>query len=175
MSKYHDAADVLKRQAVKYKSLMDAAAALEEVGSLDQAATECKAQLAAARADLDFVYVQLDASKKELAEHKDKVKTVKKLDQAKSDEILQSANDDAKAIVDQATEMAEQIKASATEEARAYLQASQASADALSEQKRTLEQQISANLDTLAAQKTEAEDLEKRIAKAQASIAKLLG
>lgn len=42
MSKYHQAADVLKREATRYESLMLAAKALEEIGSLDQAADEAK-------------------------------------------------------------------------------------------------------------------------------------
>jgi chromosome segregation ATPase len=65
MSKFHDAADVLKREAVRYRALMQAAEALEEVGSLDQAASEAAARKAQIEKQLAALVEKIGASQRE--------------------------------------------------------------------------------------------------------------
>ena len=175
MSKYHDAAATLKRHAVKYEALMAAAKALDEVGSLDQAAKECEAQAKAAKLDLQAAQAELGASKADLAEHKDKVKTAKADAQAKIDALLQAAQDDAKLILSAANDTAAQIKAAVAQDIERLQKNEREKLNELRQENAALVQQINANADKFAAQTQTAEDLEKRIAKAQASIAKLLG
>lgn len=175
MGKYHDAADVLKRSASKYKSLMDAAAALDEVGSLDQAAEEAKKAAEAARAEILQVQSELGASKDELKEHKAKVAALKKADQAKADELMQSAQDDAKAIIDAANATAAQIKADAQlniESLLAQGRAGQAELGRVVEEQKATLQQIEQAKE---AKLKEIVDLESRLSKVQANIARLLG
>ena len=175
MSAYNDAALALERQAVKYEGLMAAAKTLREIGALDQAAKACQAEAAVAKKELDGLQADIKKAKADLKSQNEKIALAAEEAKIKVDGLLAGADYEAKARIDAATEVAEQIKAAAKAEADIYLASSRKKAEKLAAEKMTLEQQISANLDALAAQKAEAEDLEKRIAKAQASIAKLLG
>ena len=175
MSKYTQAADALKRYAVKYESLMAAAAELEALGSMEQAAKESQAAVKAAKVELGDLLVDIDNTKVSIKKAKESAAAIA----AKADEQamakLQEADQKAQAIIDGANAQAGKITGNADAEASRQLSAIAGKVASLTGTKVGLEQDIASLNHAVETKRIEAEDLEKRIAKAQASIAKLLG
>jgi chromosome segregation ATPase len=96
MSKYSDAATVIKKAAVKYEQMVSLAKVLEEIGSLEQVAKEQAVAADAARAEAT-------KAKDDLAKAKDKIKAADE----KAAAVLAEANAQAGALVDEARKAAE--------------------------------------------------------------------
>jgi chromosome segregation ATPase len=175
MSKYNQAADALKRYAVKYESLMAAAAELEALGSMDQAAKEAQAALKSAKAELETNINMLADAKAAVAAAKADAKKVSVKADEQAMAKLQEADQKAQAIIDGANAQAGKIKGDADAEASRQLSAIAGKVASLTSTKVGLEQDIASLNHAVEAKRIEAEDLEKRLTKAQASIAKLLG
>ncbi len=175
MGKFNDAADALRRQAVKYEGLMAAAAALDELGSLDQAAADAQKAVNGVRADLADVQA-------ELGKAKDAVKRAKADAQAKLDAadaaarvtaeraeseaagVRQAAERDAEALRIRIRLAAERERDAALDDAR------KADAEAGLAAGRLVEAR--AELDRVLAETVAAEE---RLAAAQVAIRKMLG
>lgn len=173
MGKYHEAADVLTREANRTKALMAAADALLEIGSLDQAASEAsiaadtaKAALDKAKADLTVALAEVDSAK------------------AKAAQVIAEANDKAQGIIADANGEADHIKAQAIDAAKAE---GDAVAEAAAAQLANIQAQIATStakltaLDDAFGEATDraermtkaADDAEARLAKVKAQISAL--
>ena len=175
MSKYHDAADALRRHAVKYEGLMSAAKALEEIGSLEQAAEEAQAAALTAKDELKTLQDEVAKAKDALKAKKQKAEEQQAMAKAAAELIVGNAKTAAAEIQDNANALAVTIKSQAQAKADQSLAGASRRAEELFETQRQLTESIAALELTLAAKTQEAEDIEARLAKAQAQIAKLLG
>jgi F0F1-type ATP synthase membrane subunit b/b' len=168
------AAESIRRLANLYKDMSDAADALESIGKIEQITKEQNAQADAARK-------QADGAKADLALVKDEVAKAKQ----SAKDIVAKANDQALAKLGEADQKAQAILDGATVEAnRLVVQAHQAAKDQsagvagqvaqLTSTKLGLEGDIQAL--TIARNQliADTDDLEKRVAKAQAYLAKLV-
>jgi chromosome segregation ATPase len=165
----------LRRFATFFKDLSDAADTLDNLQSLEsgiaaskKAADDAAAQAAEAKAEATKAKKDVDAAK------------------AKADKIIADANDQALAKLQEADQKAQAIVDGAVVEGAKTLSRAQAEADnvtaaiagqvaQLTSTKISLEQDLAGLNHAVEAKRIEAADLETRLAKAQASIAKLLG
>lgn len=175
MSDKIKAADAINRLAQSYQAVIDAAALLREIGSLDQAKDEAvKAR---------------EVADKEAAEAKAEAKKAK--------DVVKKAKDDADQIIDGAVIEAKEILANADldverkiEDAKlrgesiisaARVMADRVTGDIATEAKRTEDRlkELQFNCSTIEASIADklkmCDDIEARLAKAQAQVAKLLG
>lgn len=174
MGKYHDAADALKRQAAKYESLMAAAKVLDEVGSIEQAVMDLRKEEDRQRNENAALRGEATKAKKDLASAKQQ-----------ADEMIARANDQALARLQEADQKAQAILDGATVDAAKTLAQAQADADrvqgalagkvaSLTSTKVALEQDVASLTRAVDAKRGEADDLDKRLAKIQAQIAKMM-
>lgn len=173
MSKYKEAADVLKRQAVKYESLMSAAAALDDIGSLEQAAAENQKAAAEAveaanraRAELDSINAEIEQAKTKRA---DKIKETEGI-VAKA---IFEANEKATAILAEAETQAQKIKFDATNQAQLQANGVARQIHDLNATKAKLASDVAEMQNRARIATDEAVEAEKRLAKVKESIAKL--
>jgi len=175
MSNKITVAENLERLALQYQAVIDAAAMLKEIGKLEQVMAEAKKAAAAAGAELDGVKESLAKAKAEAKKVKEKEAEVIAAAEAKAAVMADEAVASAAATVANAESVAKSIIDKANAGAAAINEAANAEAKKLSDligEKNSLV----AGLDADIAQKTAfAKDLEARIEKAQAQVAKLLG
>lgn len=175
MSSKSNAAESIRRLAVQYQQMVEAADLLDSIGSLEQAAAEAKKAAEAARADTAAARAEADKAKAEAKKSKEKV-----------DKILSDADGEALAKVQEAEIKAQGIVADAKAKAeqitnKAAVDVADATAGVagrvaeLTTMRLRLEQELAALQNDIDAKKAEADDVEKRLAKAQAQVAKLLG
>lgn len=124
MSKLTDAALTLERQALKYESLMNAAAELRKLGAIEDAANELQVKAEANRQELAQVTADLNEAHnaaeqfQETMEAKQKeagtiyVTTIANANEQAGNTIAQ-ANADAQTIKDRATHDADRLRADA--------------------------------------------------------------
>lgn len=118
MSKFTEAAQTLKRQAVKYEALMAAAAALDEIGSFEQAAAEQQAAAEKAKQAADQARAELANLVEEIEQAKIKrAAKVKETEDIVAKSIF-NANEQAAAILAKAELAAGQIKTDAHAQGR---------------------------------------------------------
>lgn len=169
------AAEHIERLAVQYQAMVDAAAALKEIGSLENATQE--AQKAA-----DVARKEAQAAKAEAQKAKDKIAAAEQ----QAAETLAAAQVEAAMITAEAKQSGDNVVMRAQQEAARIIEkATKDVADAsagvagrvaeLTTAKLRLEQNIAALQDAITAKTGEADAIEARLAKAQAQIAKLLG
>lgn len=173
MSKYHQAADVLKREAQRYAALNEAAKALDEIGSLDQAATEAKARAVANQEEAD----EIRAGIAKIKASSEKIKSDQAAKQKEADDIyaktIFNANTEAGSLVLQAKSEAAKVVADATEQSRVIKDAVTSQISKLTEDKATLAGEINELVRIASAASTEADAAEKRLAKVRENIARL--
>jgi predicted nucleic acid-binding Zn-ribbon protein len=172
-NKFIDAAQTLERQAVKYEALMQAAAALKEIGSLEQAAAE---QQAAA----NIAKQASEQARGELANLVDEIERIKIKRAAKIKEIeditakaIFTANEQASAILKMAESQAEKIKFDITNQAQSQANGIARQINDLQGTKAKLDSEITALQDRVRSATDEANAAEQRLAKVKESIAKL--
>ena len=173
MSKYKTAAETLKRAAVKYKALMAAAEVMDEIGSLEQSASEYKAQSEAALKERDL---NLD----EAVKVKEQVKKAK----ADAAEILAKAEDKAALIFANAEKKSESMheagiqaaanaRSNALAETQSMINAMEVQIKSMQEARSTLADEIEGLMKTRVETEALASDAEKRLEKVKQAIAKL--
>lgn len=145
-------AENLDRLALQYQAVIDAAAMLKEIGSLETARDECKQATATARAELD-------AAKEELVKAKADAKKAK--DQAK--QILDGA------VID-ANDQALQLQRAAEEQHAEIVKRAQDMSAAMLEQAATQRASISAELERLNAAAQQVRDEITNLQNAKAEI-----
>ena len=175
MSKFNEAADVLKRHALKYEQLMDAAAALAEVGSLEQAAREAGVAKDKAEAERDAALAESAKAKDDAKRNKDKAAHLLAIAELEVSQMLEAAKATAgataDAIVFDATNRADAvIKAGDAKREAAMGAAARARDELAAAESATRAAEV--RLDQLVA---ETKDAETKLKRAQDSIKKLLG
>ena len=174
MSKYSDAADVIKRQAKQYQALIDAASALEEIGHIENVAKEAKARAAEAQAELEAAQVELAKAKSDTKRAKEQAKQI--LDGAVID-----ANDQAAQLQKAAEEQHAEIVKRAQDMAAAMLeqagtQRAKANAEITSLQQAA--QQLKSEIQSLTNAKAEViaqyDDADKKLAALKAKLKALM-
>jgi colicin import membrane protein len=169
------AADLIERQARTFQAIIDAAAALREIGSLEQAAAEAKQAAAEARKERDEASDDLKLAKLAIKEAKEKAKEIFNEARVSAAEVEAKAKANAEVVKSMGHEAAQSVIEQAETKAQNIL-AGVASDKAmlerdvlhLTEKRNAIDAEISEKEKT-------ADALEARLAKAQAQIAKLLG
>lgn len=175
MSKYTQAADVLKREASRYAALNEAAKVLDELGSLDQVANEAKARAIANTSEADSIHADIDklkANAKKLVDGQ--AEKQKEADNIYAETIF-NANTKASDVLAGAEVRAGQIVAAALSQAQTSTNVIQEQLAKLEATKATLTEEVAALQEAAMTANNEADAAEKRIAKIKASIAQLAG
>ena len=107
----------IKLLAGGYKAVLDVAAELERIGSLDRARQEADARRVAAVKEADSVSARLETAKADLAAANNDVESAVLNAGKLADEIAGKANEAAKRVLDEAKKYADDIKATARADA----------------------------------------------------------
>lgn len=175
MSKYHQAADTLKREASRYAALNEAAKALDEIGSLDQAATEAKSRAIANTAEADSIRADIDKLKisaKKLADAQ--AEKQKEADNIYAQSIAE-ANAKHYIIVAEAQAKAEKIASEAKIVAEQNIQTLSTQIESMDATKVELLNNIAILIQNSVIANADADAAERRLAKVKSSIAQLAG
>ncbi|MFA6972400.1 MAG: hypothetical protein WC208_13525 [Gallionella sp.] len=173
MSKFHDAAQVLKREAIRFAALNQAAEALEELGSIDQAATEAKARAEAFTKEADVVKAEVDALKASAAKLKEAQASKQKEADAAHAQLMVDANVRHDQLVAEATAKAQSIVSNAEDTANARIASAEKQLATMQKIKEALSAQCDELHEKQKAATTEAEIAESRLSKVKEAIAKL--
>lgn len=173
MSKFKEAAEVLKRGALKYEQMMSAAKVLEEIGSLEQAATEAKAAAAKAVEERDAILKEKDVAMHLLEEARAQIKIDKNEVEIQVAGLMSAAEKKAKEIVDEATATKESMLHAAKSRADEMVAAVSDEVNELKNRKAEIEEQTRIAHDKLSVANAAAADAEKKLANVKAAIAKL--
>ena len=168
-------ADALDRQAKTYQAIIDAAQMLRELGQIEQVTAEQKAAADAARKEAESAQDDVKKAQGEAKKAKDKAAEIvaKANDQAL--EVLREAEQKGQSLVDGAAVRAGDIVATAERQAADRTAGVAGQVAQLTSTKVALEQDVATLNHVVETKRIEVDDLEKRLAKAQAQIAKLLG
>lgn len=168
-------ADALDRQAKTYQAIIDAAQMLRELGQIEQVTAEQKAAADAARKEAESAQDDVKKAKADAQKAKDKAAEIvaKANDQAL--EVLREAEQKGQSIVDGASSRAAEIQSRAEQDAAIARSGIAGQVAQLTSTKVSLEQDVATLNHVVETKRIEVDDLEKRLAKAQAQIAKLLG
>ena len=175
MSKYAEVAQLLQREAKRYEALNSAAAALNELGSIEQAAAEQQSAASAAKEAADRARAELANLVEEIEQYK---VNLAKRRQDGDDTIAKAnamANAQATAILQMAEQQAAQIKERAASEAAKMVNETNQSISAANTEYAGLVAEISGLKDSARTTEAEAQAAEKRLAKVKESIARLAG
>lgn len=168
-------ADAIRRLAIQYQAMVEAADLLESIGSLEQASKEAEKAASAARENLKIAEEELASVKAETKKAKAKGDDVIALAVGAGNEKLEQADLEAKAIVAAANEQADLIVAKARKDADAITSGVESRRTAIAADVDALTKRADLMTAVIADKTAEVNDLELRLAKAQAQIAKILG
>ena len=169
------AAESIRRLAVQYQAMVEAADALESIGKLEQTVRQATKQAADATAEMDGAKAELAVVKADVTKAKAKAAEIAAEANVKAMEILAEADRKAQAIIDGANSEAATRLAKADIAKAKQAEDLAAQISNLTSAKLRLEQDVNALNVANAAAQAEAVAAEDRIAKAQAKIAKMLG
>lgn len=169
------AAESIRRLALQYQAMVEAADALEAMGKLEQSTREAGAAKDQAEADRNAALADLKKAKDDVKAAQLKVVDIVARANDQSTAILQEADQKAQAIVDGGAVKANEMIAAAADTVQAQTNAIAGRVAQLTATKVGLEQDVAGLNQAAAAKVVEVEELEKRLAKVQAQIAKLLG
>jgi len=175
MTIYHDAADVLNREAKRYEALKGAADALNAIGSIEQAAAEAKARAKLHKDEADAAQVELTKIKANIT--KQKADLSARLEAEEADQVTSKRESAAAAttLKIRASTQAAEIITQANAKADAAIAIGEAKVQELKAAKVQLEDELVAINASIQSTTDAAQAAEGRLAKAQAAIAKLLG
>lgn len=175
MASKSNAAEAIRRLATQYQQMVEAADMLDQIGSLENAAKEAKAATEAARAEAEAARAETVKAKDEAKKAKDKVAAVMSDAEELALVKVQEGEVKAQEMVADAKARAQQILNAAALDAANVTVGIEAKVAELSATRDALEHGVSELQAQIVTKQAEAEELEKRLAKAQASIAKILG
>lgn len=173
MSKFIEAADVLKRGALKYEQMMEAAKVLESIGSLEQAADGYKAEAEKANNLRQDALDALAAVKANIEQEKTQGMIDVSSAKERADNIIVMAQHDAASYKEKTMKEVEAEKALKTSSMSALIAKLNMQITALETQKRDLEGQIILATQRLSEVGDAAKAAENRLAKIKEAIAKL--
>lgn len=175
MANKSTAAESIRRLATQYQQMVEAADMLDQIGSLENAAKEAEKATAAARAEADSAQADAAKAKADAKTAKDKVAATMADAEEKALVIAQQAEIKAQELIADGKARAQQILTKASLDAANATVGIEGKVAELSATRASIEQSLVDLQSQIDAKQVEAEELEKRLAKAQASIAKLLG
>lgn len=170
---YTKVAEAIDRQAKTYQSVIDAAAALKEIGSLENAAKDYRKAADAALADLDAAKEEVKKVKAEQAKAKEKADAIVSKANDQALEVLREAEQKGQAMADAAAARAAEILSRAEQDAAMQRAGIAGQVAQLTSTKVAIEQDVATLQGVKDSLKLEAEDLEKRLSKAKAQLEKL--
>lgn len=168
-------ADSIDRQARVFQAFIDVASELREIGSLEQATIEAKKAATAARAESAAAEAELKKAKDDAKKAKDKVDDILAAADAKGNAIIADYQLKADKLLTEAGIAAAGIAIKAAETGEARAAALRAECLDLSEKRDALLKEAAGLRASIEGLTNEADDAEKRLAKVQAQIDKLLG
>jgi len=122
MSNFTTAAETIDRLAVQFQGIIEVAAVLKQVGSLENAAAEYKKQADDALVAAQEAQIDLDAISEKVAAANESVSTIVDDASARATEIISQANGRAQQILDDAAEKGAKMIAEAQESTNATVQ-----------------------------------------------------
>jgi len=167
-------ADQLKTWAERNRVILDAAAAFEEIGSLDQARSDAESKLALARVELDEVAKQVEEAKALGEGIKAEVDRLREDALKEAAKVKSDAYDAAATKMQEATARAEEMVKSAAETARLSLDALKGDMNEAAKAAQDARAERNAALDERDAARDELAEIQKRIAAAKAEAKRLL-
>ena len=170
---YTKVAEAIDRQAKTYQAIIDAAAALKEIGSLDNMAKDCRKAADAARDELEKIESEVKDAKRDAVKAKEKAAEIVSKANDQALELLREAEQKGQAIADGAVARAGEIVATAERKVADSTAGIAGQIAQLTSVKVGLEQDVATLQGANDALKSEAEDLEKRLAKAKLQLEKL--
>lgn len=174
MSKLN-AAKSIRNLASLYRDMEAAAEALEEIGTLEQAAEEAKKAVSLAQAELANLNGKKDDAKRKIAEAEDKAQALKALADQDAAETVRVAGEKSTATITNAEALAEAILAEAKSKATAAVAAAEQRITVL----RDTGDLVRGELEGLRRDRTKAQDeltaIENKLAAARDELRKLLG
>lgn len=174
MSDYTRAAESLRNLAVLFQGVLDTAAILEKIGSLQKAEDEIKASMDNLRAQRAQLMDDTEAARRNLISAQNERNMLiaqRDTDIAASKE---AAKAEAKGLVDAAKDKAAKLVNDATKKAKDIEQESQRRIDALNAEQGKLNARIEAMTSEIEAKSAQASGIEARIASAKNHIESLL-
>lgn len=175
MADFTTAAESIRRMAVTFQGIIQVADALAEIGSVQQAVDEANKAVEVARKDKAAAESEVAAAKASLAMVQEKAADMLDVAQKQGQAILASAAKVAIEAKDEAEAAAAGTVLAAKAEAGRLMAGRDEYLVAFHEQKDKLMKEIAAMDVEFAGKSAAVSGLEARLAKAQASIAKLLG
>lgn len=175
MSKKITAAETIEALANQYRAMVEAADMLKQIGSLENAVVEAKKAIEAAAVERDAAQAEVAQAKADAKKAKEKTAEFYASINATADEIRAKAAADVEQMIAAAEVRADGIVAQAQQEAAAAMSGLADKKARLAKDVETLVAQVDQKSAELVARSVEVADLEKRLEKAQAQIAKLLG
>lgn len=175
MASKSTAAESIRRLAVQYQQMVEAADLLDQIGSLENATKEAEKARADAVAEAEAAKADTAKAKDEAKKAKDKVAAIIAEAEGKALEIVQAAEIKGQEVVASAVARADAaVSKAAVDVADATAGVASRVAE-LTTTKLRLEQDVASLQNAISAKQAEAEGIEARLAKAQAQVAKLLG
>lgn len=175
MASKSNAAEAIRRLATQYQQMVEAADMLDQIGSLENATKEAERAAAVARAEADAAQADAAKAKADAKTAKDKVAAVMSDAEELALAKVQEGDIKAQELIADAKARAQQVLTKASLDAANATVGIEGKVAELSATRASLEQSLVDLQGQIDAKQVEAEELEKRLAKAQASIAKLLG
>lgn len=166
-------AESIKRLAILYKDMVEAADAIEQIGSIEQAVSEAKAARMAAEAERDSVIADLKKAKDGVKKAKDDADRTIADGKEVATEIIAAANAAAQSITDSATEQGQALIDSAKEQREETLKDLDGEAAVWRDRILQLQDETAHAVSVRDAAEAAAKDAQAKLDKVQASIRKL--
>lgn len=175
MSKKITAAETIEALANQYRAMVEAAEMLKQIGSLENAAAEATRAAEAARAERDAAVAEASEAKAASKKAKDQVVSILAKADADATETRNKAVSEREGILAEAENHADELVRKARVEAGQELSGVTAKKASMTKDIETLQGKMDELVAGIASKTAEVADLEKRLEKAQAQVAKLLG
>ena len=173
MSKFKNAADTLKRAAVKYEAMMEAAKVLDEIGSLEQSASEYKAQSEAALKERDLNLDEAVKVKEQVKKAKADAAEILAKAEDKAALIFANAQNKSESMREAAIQAADNARSNALAETQSMINTMEVQIKSMQEARSTLADEIEGLMKTRVETEALATLAEKRLAKVKEAITKL--
>lgn len=175
MNEIMQAADVLRREATRTRGLLEAAEALEKVGSLVQVAEEAERRRHSAEQELQSLGARITTAREDLEQARTQHDEILAGARKSAEDSAADAEKSRAAVLQGARDEAQGLIASAKAEAEAErVKAASIMADAVAAQS-SAKAAVDNAAKTVEKKRAELEDIESRIAEARRTITKMIG
>jgi chromosome segregation ATPase len=175
MSSKVQAAEAIEVLANQYRNMVEAAAMLKQIGSLENASKEAQKAAEAAKDEAEAAKLEADLAKADAKKAKTKVTEMLTKAAEDANDALAAAQEKADAIVAQANAKAAEIDQAAVDRLAGALADVNANRARIINEINNAQDRLDGLTIDIAAKTAEAEEAQKRLDKVQAQIAKYLG